>query len=153
MLSMRFGRDSSVDIVTRYRLDGPGIKSRWGEIFPTCPGGSCNRPSLPYNGYLVFTGVKRPERGIDHPPPSSAEVKERAQLYIYSPSGPSCSVLGWTLYFTVTEWDSARNNEWAVYWWMANGKDIKRSKSWMNVRCFPRISLRWLGERTRIPST
>jgi len=36
---------------------------------------------------------------------------------------------------------------------MANGKDIKRSKSWMNVRCFPRISLGWLGERTRIPST
>jgi hypothetical protein len=27
------GRDSSVGIVTRYGLDGPGIKSRWGARF------------------------------------------------------------------------------------------------------------------------
>jgi len=39
-------------------------------------------------------GVKRPGRGIDHPPPSSAEVKERVGLYLYSPSGPSWPVLG-----------------------------------------------------------
>jgi len=36
-----------------------------------------------------FPGVKRPGRGVDHPPASSAEVKERAELYLYSPSGPS----------------------------------------------------------------
>ena len=30
-------------------------------------------------------------------PPSSAEVKERVELYICSPSGPSWPVLGWTL--------------------------------------------------------
>jgi hypothetical protein len=30
-------RDSSVSIVTRYELDGPGIESWWGEIFRTCP--------------------------------------------------------------------------------------------------------------------
>jgi hypothetical protein len=42
-------------------------------------------------------GAKRPGRGIDHPPPSSAEVKERVELYLYSPSGPSWPVLGWTL--------------------------------------------------------
>jgi hypothetical protein len=28
------GRDSSVRIATRYRLDGPGIESRWGRDFP-----------------------------------------------------------------------------------------------------------------------
>jgi len=33
-------------------------------------------------------GVKRPGRGVDHPPPSSAEDKERVKLYLYSPSGP-----------------------------------------------------------------
>jgi len=44
-----------------------------------------------------FPGVKRPGRGIDHPPPSRAEVKERVQLYLYSPSGSSWLVLGWTL--------------------------------------------------------
>jgi hypothetical protein len=33
-------------------------------------------------------GVKRSERGVDHPL-SSAEVKERVRLYVYSFSGPS----------------------------------------------------------------
>ena len=28
------GRDSSVGIATRYRLDGPGFESRWGRDFP-----------------------------------------------------------------------------------------------------------------------
>jgi len=28
------GWDSSVSIVTRYRLDGPGIDSQWGRDFP-----------------------------------------------------------------------------------------------------------------------
>jgi hypothetical protein len=36
-----------------------------------------------------FPGVKRPGRGADHPPPSSAEVNERVELYLYHPSGPS----------------------------------------------------------------
>ena len=39
-------------------------------------------------------GVKRPGRGVDRPPLSSAEVKERVELYIYSPSGPSWPILG-----------------------------------------------------------
>ena len=42
-----------------------------------------------------FPGVHRPGRGVDHSPPSNAEVKER--VYLYSPSGPSWRVLGWTL--------------------------------------------------------
>jgi len=45
-------------------------------------------------------GVKRPGCGVDHPLPSRAEVKERVQLYHFSPSGPSWSVTGWTLPFT-----------------------------------------------------
>jgi hypothetical protein len=42
-------------------------------------------------------GVKRSGLGVDHPPPSSAEVKERVELYLYSPSGSSWPVLGWPL--------------------------------------------------------
>jgi len=41
-----------------------------------------------------FPAVKRPGRGVDHPPTSSAEVKERVELYIYSISGPSWPVIG-----------------------------------------------------------
>jgi hypothetical protein len=35
------------------------------------------------SGY--FPGVKRPGRGVDHPPSPSAEVKERIEIYLYSP--------------------------------------------------------------------
>jgi len=37
-------------------------------------------------------------RGVafDHPSLSSAEIKERVELYLYFTSGTSCSVLGWT---------------------------------------------------------
>jgi len=44
-----------------------------------------------------YPGVKRSGRGIDHPLPSSAEAKERVELYLYFPSWPSLSVLGWNL--------------------------------------------------------
>jgi len=33
--------------------------------------------------------VKRPGRGVDHPTPSSAEVKEKVVFYLYSLSGTS----------------------------------------------------------------
>jgi hypothetical protein len=51
-------RDSSVGIVTRYGLEGPGIKSRWGKIFRTYPDRLRGPPSLLYNGDRVFPGVK-----------------------------------------------------------------------------------------------
>jgi hypothetical protein len=41
-----------------------------------------------------FQGTKRPGRGVDHSPPPSVEVKERVQLYPYSPSGSTWPVLG-----------------------------------------------------------
>jgi hypothetical protein len=66
---------SSVGIATGYGLDGPGIESRWGEIFRNCPNRPWGPPSLLYNGYRVFPrGRKRPGRDADPSPPSSAEV-------------------------------------------------------------------------------
>jgi len=53
--------------------------------------------SLLYEGTLAFVRVKRLGRGVDHPPLPNAEVKERVELYLYSPSGPSWPVLGLTL--------------------------------------------------------
>jgi hypothetical protein len=62
------------------------------QIGPWCP------PSFLYNGYRVsFPEVKRPGRGVDHPPSSSARVKERVELYLCSPSGPSWPDIGRTL--------------------------------------------------------
>ena len=92
------GRNSSVGIATRYGLDGPGIESRWGARFSapvqTGPGA---HPASYTMGTGSFLGVKRPGRGVDHPPPSSAKVEGRVELYIYSPSGSSWPVLGRTL--------------------------------------------------------
>jgi hypothetical protein len=53
------GPGSSVGIATGYGLDGPGIDCWWGEIFRTCPDRPWGPPSLLYNGYRVFPGVKR----------------------------------------------------------------------------------------------
>jgi len=65
------------------------------EIYRICPDWPCGPPSPLYNGHQVsFPGVKRPGHGVDHPSPSSIEVKERVELRLYSPSGPSWPVYG-----------------------------------------------------------
>jgi hypothetical protein len=46
-----------------------------------------------------FPGAKRPGSGINYPTPSIAEVKERVELYFYSPSVPSWQVIGQRLSF------------------------------------------------------
>jgi hypothetical protein len=66
------GWDSSVGIATGYGLDGPGIEFRHFRILPDPPWGP---PILLYNAYRPFPGLKWPGRGVDHPPPSSPEVK------------------------------------------------------------------------------
>ena len=77
------GRESSVGIATGYGLDGSGIESPWWRDFP-----HLSRPVLgptqpPVQRVLgLFPGVKRLGRGIDRPPTSRAEVKERVELYL-----------------------------------------------------------------------
>ena len=77
------GRDSALGIRTHYGLDSPGIESRWEERFSapvqSSPGA---HPATYTMGTGSFPEVKRPRRGVKHPPPSSAEVKERVKLYI-----------------------------------------------------------------------
>jgi len=56
-------------------MDGPGIESRWGEIFRICPDRPWGPPSFLYNEYRVFPGVKEwPGRDADPSHPSSAVV-------------------------------------------------------------------------------
>ena len=93
-----------VGIATRYGLDGPGIEFQWGgEIFLTRPDWPWSLPNLLYNGYGVnFPGLSGRGVVLTTHPRSSAEVKERVEMYLYSPSGPSWPVLWRTLlYFTL----------------------------------------------------
>jgi hypothetical protein len=93
----RVGQDSVDDRAIRYGLEGPGIESLWGFYAPVQTGPLAHPASYTMGSTRSFPRVKRPRRGVDHPPPYSAELKERVQLYLYSPSGPSWPVLGWNL--------------------------------------------------------
>ena len=98
----RTDRDSSFGIATRYGLDNPGIETRCGRDFL-----HPSRPALgPTSSYTMgigslSRGVKRPGRGVDHPLPCCAEVNERVEPYLYSPSGSSWPVLGTTYFLPV----------------------------------------------------
>ena len=71
-----FGPGSSVGIATGYGLDGPGIESRWGEIFrPSIPALGPTQPPVKYVPCLS-RGKVRPGRDADHSHPSSAAVME-----------------------------------------------------------------------------
>jgi hypothetical protein len=71
------GRDGSVGIAFRYGLNGPGIESRGGARFSTPiqtdPGAHLVFYTM---GTGSFTWVKRPGRGIDHPPHLVSKLKK-----------------------------------------------------------------------------
>ena len=78
------GQSSSVSIATRYELDGPGIESRCGGDFPRPSRralGSTQPPIQWVPG--LFPEDKVAGSWRSPPTPSSVEVKERVQLYIY----------------------------------------------------------------------
>jgi hypothetical protein len=72
------GRDSSVGIATRYRLDGPGIVSRWGtRYFARVQTGPGAHPASYKMGTGSFPGVKRPGRNVDHLPHLNPRLKKK----------------------------------------------------------------------------
>jgi hypothetical protein len=89
-------RDSSVGIATSYGLDGPVIESRWGARYftPVQTGSGAHTSYCTMGTEFVSRGVKQPGCGVDHPNPAITEVKERVELYDYSHSGPSWSLIG-----------------------------------------------------------
>ena len=89
-------RDRVGSMAARCGLDDPGIESRSRRDFPqllrlahsaSCIVGTESRSP----------GLKRSGRGGDHPPPSSAKVKERVEIYLHSPFLPSWPILSSTL--------------------------------------------------------
>ena len=77
------------------RLNGPEIESWWRRDIPY-PSRTAVEPTHAM-GTGSFLGAKQAGRDIDHLHLSSAEVKERVELYIYSFPGPSWPVLRQTL--------------------------------------------------------
>jgi hypothetical protein len=95
------GRDRIAGIATRYGLDGPGIKCRLGRDFPHPSRLALGPTHLPIQWVSdLFPEGKAAGAWRWLFTPSSAEVQERVELYLYSPSGSSWPVLGRTLLFT-----------------------------------------------------
>jgi hypothetical protein len=93
-----------------------GSNAGGGEIFRTCPDGPWGQPSHLYNGYRVFPDGKAAGAWCWLHTPSSAEVKERVELYLYS-SPPrafvACSRANFSLFFTLAK-------TWATRFWNTN---------------------------------
>jgi hypothetical protein len=69
-----------VGITPCYGLDGPGIKSWWGQDFPHRSRLALGPTQPPIQWVPGLSGgVKRPGRGVGHPPPSNAEVEGRVE--------------------------------------------------------------------------
>jgi hypothetical protein len=68
-----------------------------GDVFRTRPDRPWGPSGLLYNGHQVFPGGKAAGAWPWPPTTSNAKVKEKVQLHLYSPSGPSGPVLGLTL--------------------------------------------------------
>jgi hypothetical protein len=71
---------SVVGIATAYGLDGPGIESWWGRDFP-----HLSKETHPASCTMSAGDKVRSGRDADPSTPSSAEVENRVELYLYSP--------------------------------------------------------------------
>ena len=91
-----------VAMATDYGLNGPGIECRRGWRFP-CPFRPAPRPNQrPVQWMLGFSGLRRPGRGADHPPPSSPMVANALQIAFVSHLCLHRRVMGWPFTYNET---------------------------------------------------
>jgi hypothetical protein len=85
----------------------------------------------------LFWGVKRPERGVDHLPPSSDEAIQRVELYLYSPSGAFVAYSRVTFTFTllhkVKDVRVVRRFKMAIYR-LCTENSKRKHLTWMTVK-------------------
>jgi hypothetical protein len=93
--SLIYFKTSSVGIALGCGLDDWGSRVRFPAGAGNFPfhhhvqnGSGAHPASNPMGTRVSFHGVKRPWLEADHLPPSSAEVKECVELYLYSPNTP-----------------------------------------------------------------
>ena len=70
------GGDSLVGMETRYGLEVRGSNTGEGEIFRTRPDRPWAHPASCTVRAGYWPGVKRPERGVNHPPHVPSRLKE-----------------------------------------------------------------------------
>jgi hypothetical protein len=98
-----WGPDSSVCIATTYGLVDRGIESRRQRDFT-----HLSRPPTgtiqTYVQWLtaLSPAIKHSGCGEEPSTPFSTEVKERVEMYFYSPSGSSLPFIGWILPFSLS---------------------------------------------------
>jgi hypothetical protein len=73
------GRDIVDGIANRYGLDGSEFEPRWGEIFRTVQNDPTADPASYTMGIGSFPWANWLRSGVDHPPWSSADVKEKSR--------------------------------------------------------------------------
>jgi hypothetical protein len=74
--------------------------------------GSGAHPASYTMGTESFSGAKRPGCGVDHQPPSSAEVEEKVELYLFSVCGlfVACSRVNFIFTFYLYVFNTVRLN-------------------------------------------
>ena len=99
----------SDSLLTGRSWDLTPVGKRFSALVQTSPGA---HPTSYIMGIGSFPGVKQPGRGLDQRTSSSAEFKERVELYLYSPPGPSWPLLGSTSAYAFTLLSLWQRNLW-----------------------------------------
>jgi hypothetical protein len=88
------GRNSSVGIAITLKAGRYRVRNPVGRFSAHTQAHTGPHPPSYTMGAGSFPEAKQLGRGLNHPPPYSADIKERVELYFYSPSVPSWHITG-----------------------------------------------------------